>query len=104
MLLDLNDQCITLKGLLDQVTGSYVNDATVGVTLQKDGVDVSGEAWPLNMPYVSGTNGDYRAILLAAIDLTPGDNITVSVGVETPSGGVATFTQLLPVKERGFSG
>ena len=102
ILFDDNDQAITLSGLQDTITGDYVNDATVTVTLQIDGVDLGGETWPLAMGYVAGSNGNYRAILLAAIEATAGERITATVNVQTTVGGTATFTEYLPVKSRGF--
>ncbi|MEZ0155274.1 MAG: hypothetical protein AB9Q22_10295 [Candidatus Reddybacter sp.] len=103
-MLALNDQCITLTGLTDKTDGSFVNDATATVTLQKYGVDVTGETWPLAMPYVAASNGDYRAIIQSDIDLSAGDNVTITVTVSAPGGGNASFVQTERVSARGFSG
>ena len=39
---------------------TFVNDATVTVTIQdSSGADLSGESWPVTLPYVSGSDGVY---------------------------------------------
>lgn len=103
-LLSLNDQCITLEGLTDKTDGSFVNDATATVTLKKNGVDVSGESWPLAMPYLAASNGDYRAIIQSTVDISDGEKVEVIVDVTTPGGGNANFTQFERVSNRGLSG
>ena len=68
---DGNDGLIEVKGLLDGVTGEYVSDATLEVTLRDAaGAEVAGQVWPLSMEYVPDTSGVYRATLLATLDLT----------------------------------
>jgi len=37
--------------------------ATVQVTLSIDGVNVSGETWPLALVYILGSNGNFQAVL-----------------------------------------
>ena len=103
-MLSLNDQCITLTGLTDKISGAFVNDATATVTIQKYGVDVTGETWPLSMPYVAASDGNYRGIIQSTVDLEPGDNVTVTVTVTVPSGGDASFTSVEKITTRGFSG
>ena len=103
-MLSLNDQCITLTGLTDKIDGTFVNDATATVTIQKYGVDVTGETWPLSMPYVAASDGNYTGIIQSTVDLEPGDNVTVTVTVTVPSGGDASFTSVEKITTRGFSG
>ena len=39
----------------------FVNDATVTVTIfDKDGVELTGESWPVELPYVIASDGIYR--------------------------------------------
>lgn len=103
-LFSLNDQCVTLTGLVNKITGEFVVDATVSVTLQKDDVDVVGESWPLAMPYVADSDGVYRAIIESTVDIVNGDKVRVSVEVSTPLGGNAMFVADEHVRSRSFDG
>ena len=68
-----NDSLIELIGLKNSLTDSYVNDATVTVTLyDSTGAEVSGISWPLTMAYVTASNGDYRGTLDKAVVLITG--------------------------------
>lgn len=60
-----SDQLVTIDGLADPVTGTYVNTATITVTMyQADGTtQVTGQSWPLTLSYVSSSNGNYRGML-----------------------------------------
>lgn len=59
-----NTNMLELIGLRSEVEEEYINDAAVSVTIKtKAGVEVSGAAWPLSMPYVAASNGDYRVVL-----------------------------------------
>lgn len=59
-----NDNLLTLVGLQDEAASSYLNAATVVVTVvDADGAEISGETWPLALAYVASSNGDYRATL-----------------------------------------
>ena len=59
-----NDNLLTAVGLQNEVSGAYLNSATVTVTLvDADGTEVAGETWPLTMDYVAASDGNYRATL-----------------------------------------
>lgn len=59
-----NTNLLTLEGLKDHITGSYINDASVEVTVKdKNGTAVTGQTWPEPMDYVPGSNGNYRAVI-----------------------------------------
>lgn len=103
-MLTINDQCITLSGLKDKITAAFVNDATVAVTVSKDGSNVSGETWPLSMAYISASDGDYRAVLTSLLDIAVGDSVIIDVSVLTAGGGVANFSLEDRVTSRGFDG
>jgi len=59
-----NDNTVVLDGLRD-VDDAYINDATVAVedVIDADGATVAGISLPLSMPYVTDSNGKYRATL-----------------------------------------
>jgi len=75
------DNIVWVRGLKDQVTGSYVNDATITATLyDKDDQVVSG-AENLPVPYVNGSDGDYAGAIPHTVSLTAGEAYTVKVTV-----------------------
>lgn len=79
-----NDQTITVSGLKDQVSGDFINDATVTVTVKtRDGANVAGETWPLALQYVTGSDGDYRGTLEDGLELTPGIYVVEARAVAT---------------------
>lgn len=73
----LNDHILTLDELKDVDTDTFINDATVQVTLkeevnQEPGDDISGQAWPLTMVYEVASNGKYEATLSDTLIVVPG--------------------------------
>lgn len=58
---------VLLEGLKNASSGSYINDATVTVTIyESDGTtEVTGVSWPVTMTYVTSSNGNYRGIVSA---------------------------------------
>lgn len=80
-----NDNLLEVLGLKDEVAGSFLNGATVAVTVTDlKGNQVSGETWPLAMAFVGGSNGDYRATLKENLGFTAGQEY---VGDITADGG-----------------
>lgn len=59
-----NSNVLDLVGLRNEIAGTYMNAATVEVTiLDSADVEVAGQVWPTAMSYVAASNGDYRAII-----------------------------------------
>ncbi len=91
-----NDNVIELDGLKNKVADTFLNSATVTVTIvDKGGVEVTGQTWPLAMDYVASSDGIYRgtiedvAVFLlftapTAFQQTQGSNYTAQV---TANGG-----------------
>ena len=68
-----NDNLLTLDALTNTADSSFINDATVTVTLvDSTGTEVTGETWPLAMSYVSSSNGKYQATLTDSLSLSKG--------------------------------
>lgn len=66
-----SENIIKLLNLRDGETGSYINDASVIVSLfDVNGSNVTGETWPKTMTYVTGSNGQYKAVLTNGLSLT----------------------------------
>jgi hypothetical protein len=67
----LNDTVVELQGLANGITGAYVNDATVSVTITDlAGAATTGISLPVTMSYVAASDGIYRGVLDKALVLT----------------------------------
>ena len=75
--LDMNDNVVELNNLYNDFAGDFVNDATVTVTIK----DLEGNVlFNSAMDYVSGSDGKYRVLVPAELDLgDAGDEVTVEV-------------------------
>lgn len=85
-----NDNLILVKGVYNNATSAYVNNATVNVTLKDaNGTDLTGQTWPLVLSYIAASNGDYQGTIDDAANtegLTSGSAIiTISAGGFTAS-------------------
>jgi hypothetical protein len=82
-----NSNLLELKGVKARVDDTFINNATVTVQVEEIGGNpMDGEAWPLTMDYVLGSDGDYRVVLshtlpfrhgyryVAVIDADGGEN------------------------------
>lgn len=105
ILYDQNDMLLELKGLKDELDATFINNATVGVTLTDEitGAQIAGAVWPLSLVYVASSNGDYRATLAADLDLTPGKAVRADIAVDAAAKGKARFEPLFAVKRRGLA-
>lgn len=87
-----SDMLFEMAGLRDQVTGDYLNAATVTVTLKDSaGVNVTGETWPLALAYVTSSNGVYRATLKDTLSLTANARYVATVIADAGSGKTARW-------------
>lgn len=72
-----------LDGLQNAADDSYLNAATVSVTIKDSaGVNVTGETWPKTMSYVAASNGKYRATVSDAMAIVPGRAYTAHITAE----------------------
>lgn len=87
-----SDMLLEVAGLRDDVTGDYLNTATVTVTLKTaTGVNVTGETWPLAMTYVTSSNGVYRATLKDTLSLTANARYVATVSADGGAGKMARW-------------
>lgn len=78
-----NTNVITLTGLMSEDEATYLNAATVTVTVKDSaGAEVTGETWPVTMDYVDASDGDYRAAISYAADLTAGNSYVAVIDVD----------------------
>jgi hypothetical protein len=72
------------------ITGEFVNDATVTVTvLDAFDAEVSGQVWPTSADYVLASDGIYRAALNAAAALVWASKYTAVIDIDTIDGVTA---------------
>lgn len=87
-----NDVLLKITELTNQDDGSFVNDATITVTIKdKDGVDVTGVSWPQPMAYVGGSNGEYKVTIDRVAGFVDGVGYVAYVDITTPGGNDAHF-------------
>lgn len=87
-----NTQLITLVGLQDEISGSFLNAATMTVTL----LDQNGQQVPnligITMSYVADSNGNYQGIVDAAFDPPIGGGYVLVIDADT--GGAHLHVEL----------
>jgi len=77
-----NDNLAMLIGLRNQVTDTYINDATVSMTFKDEtGGVITG---PLSMAYVADSDGNYTVVLPHNLTVEPHEVYTAEV---TADGG-----------------
>lgn len=80
-----SDNLLELDGLQDEAADSYLNSATVTVTLvDEDGTNVTGQSWPTTMTYVTSSNGKYQGTIEDVAALSHGAQYTAKI---TANGG-----------------
>ena len=97
-----NDNLIALQGLQKAQDQSYLNAATVELTVEDDaGSPVSGQTWPVAMGYVAGSNGDYEAVLDAGAGLEKNKRYFAVITADGGPGLQAKWRSPLRAKVRG---
>jgi len=97
-----NDNMLELNGLKDEITEEFVNDADVTASVKdSENVEVTGQTWPLTLDYITASDGIYRGVLEAALDVAVGDKLTVEVTVDGGVGREAFFAIPITVRQRG---
>lgn len=94
VLLIRNDHTVKVIGLRDEGSGSYFNDLPPGsVTARikdRQGRDVAGETWPVDLQYIADSNGDYHGNFDDAIQLIVGRTYIVEIAADA-GGGLKAF-------------
>lgn len=64
-----SDNLFEISGLRKNPEQTFVNDATVLLTLleSRDGAELTGQSWPLTLDYVASSNGVYRGTIQDAV-------------------------------------
>jgi hypothetical protein len=97
-----NDNVLEVASLKDDTTGEFLNSATVSVTLKNasTGVNVVGETWPLNMSYITDSNGIFRCSLKHELELLAGQQYNAVITADGGVGLYASFTVLCVARAR----
>lgn len=84
----LSDDVLEVAGLRNGLTGAYLNSGVAATVTVVDsaGVDVVGQVWPLSLSYVTSSDGVWRATLVAALILVPGDWYTARLTIDGGGG------------------
>ncbi len=88
VVLAASDSYVECTGLHDVavVPTVLIVGADVDIRLHRGGVNVLGQAWPLTLSDVAGSDGDYRAALSDSIDLRIGEKISAHCTVDDGPG------------------
>lgn len=84
----LTDDLMEIEGVQNAADDTYINNATVSVTLvdATTRVNIVGDTWPLTLGYVTASNGNYRGVLKSTLTLTKGQNLLALLTVDGGTG------------------
>lgn len=83
-----NDNLLSIEGLKNSSSGSFMNTATVTATLKdSSGTSVSGQTFPITLSYIVATDGNYQATLENTLSMVEGSIYTATISA-TSSGGL----------------
>jgi hypothetical protein len=93
-----NDTQIDVTGLQNADDSSYLNSATVTVTV-KDlaGSEVSGVSWPVTLSYESASNGNYTGAIDKDISII--ESATYFVEITAAESGLDAFWRIQAVAQ-----
>ena len=100
-----NDMWLSITGMQDPANGIFLNTASVQVTLvdKTSLVPITGQSWPVMLMYVTGSNGDYRAVLSRALDVEVHQELRALCVIDNGAGFHAESSLPVVVAERGLS-
>lgn len=65
-----NDNEVVIKGLREGLTGTFINNASLTFTVYDLCEDAVSGGSSISMPYITGSNGNYRGILPGTVGLS----------------------------------
>lgn len=97
------DHILQVLGVKNKKTGDALNGAAVRVTLyETDGTTVlTGETWPLTVPYVAASEGNYEVTLTEQLNTENKDGGLAKITIDAGAGLKTTFYCALVFKNRG---
>jgi hypothetical protein len=102
-----NTNVIELQSLQNEIDQSYINNASVDVTI----ADLSGNpetgagwpSWPLAMVYVTASNGVYRAVLVDTLPFDPSQSYLALVHANASGIGIGRWQFKFRPQQRKLS-
>ena len=99
-LLLANTNLLEVDGLTNEVTGEFINNASISATLTNmSGVQVSGQTWPVNLTYIPNSKGSYRCVLQHTLNAAHDQPCKLHISA-TGNGLVANLTVIVTAKIR----
>lgn len=94
-----------ITGLQLKADQSFVNDATVNVTIyEEDGTtQVTGVSWPISMDYVAASDGIYRGIISHTSNIVNRSKYKVVVSATDTGGNQGEWIEWAIAKRRRFT-
>jgi len=91
VLLIRNYQTIRVLGLQDEISGEYLNTATVtAVIKERSGASVAGGSWPIALEYIADSDGNYFGNFDDAIELKNNRIYVIEIAADA-GGGLKAF-------------
>jgi hypothetical protein len=98
-----NDNLVTLTGLQDEFTGSFINGLASGVTVKiLNSEDGSLFAGPFTLDYIGSSNGNYHGILDSSLALVKGAAYQIVIHVDDGTGATAEWAEDVIARVRAF--
>ncbi len=96
-----NDNLLSVEGLKNSSSGSFMNDATVTVRLKdSDGSDVTGQTFPVTLSYITASDGNYQMTLENTLNMLEEGIYTATISATASGGLYAEWNLLLTATKR----
>ncbi len=96
-----NDNLLSVEGLKNSSSGSFMNDATVTVRLKdSDGSDVTGQTFPVTLSYITASDGNYQMTLENTLNMLEEGIYTATISATASGGLYAEWDLLLTATKR----
>jgi hypothetical protein len=76
-----NTQVLSIEGLIDEISGGYLNSASVSATLLDQNYNPDSILNNISMSYVAASNGNYEGVVPASFNPTLGSGYTLQYTV-----------------------
>jgi hypothetical protein len=96
-----NDNLLSVEGLKNSSSGSFMNDATVTATLKdSSGTSVSGQTFPVTLSYIAASDGNYQTTLENTLSMVEDSIYTATIAATSSGGLYATWDFNLTATKR----
>jgi len=96
-----NDNLLSVTGLKNASSGSYMNNSTVTATLKDTAGDVvTGQTFPITLSYIADSDGNYQATLENTLSITEGTTYNATITATSASGLYAEWEMQMTATKR----